>query len=978
MKRRTFLKIAGMGSLSIAAGCSPDADSRLYTLVKAPDDMITGMPTWYASTCRECPAGCGVIAKNREGRIVKLEGNPHSPINRGALCMRGQAALQAVYHPDRLTAPMVKSGGRWRPVSHDEAVGIIRQKAAEAAAKGRNRVKLMTETIGDSLITTATAILRNWRSGGPIVFEPAAYESLKTANREIFQIDGLPSYRMEAADCLVSFGADFLETWLSPIEYARKFKEMHRFSQGRKARFFHVGAVRTVTGANADTWLACRPGTEVIVALGLIRHAIAAGRGKELSPGTYRRIKQVTADYDDAKVQSLAGVSASALTGLKDCLLAADAPLVLGTGTAVANCLQTDMAANLLNLVLDPSLRLIDMEHRHRVEIAASRGETTAFFQSLKSGDADLVLLNNVNPVYALPNGSGARVLGSPAFFTVCFTSFMDETAAMADLVIPVRLPLESWDEYSGKTGITGTLQPAMGALTDAPHLVEVLLDSSTPGPRHETRAREWLYAQMLRHRITSSEMDWLDIVQTGGRFYIDDAPTAQDALPTPKTSFADLFHRMATVPASALAFTGLPSLRFFDGRNANRPWLCEVPDPITSIAWQNPLILHPDTAAKLGIAGGDVIRVQSKWGRVSAPVYVSTDVVPGLIAMHMGQGRTAGGRWAEGMGRNPLDALPPDRQHISDGPLLMVSPVTIQLAGGKVEMAHTDGSRSQHDRKIARSITVAELVDPPPAAAPGLTMDNFPLTLPIAEGYDPKRDFYPPHSHEGYRWGMVVDLDRCIGCGACAVACYAENNIGIAGEDQMRRGREMAWMRIERYVSTAKDNRISFLPMMCQHCDNAPCESVCPVYAPHHSKEGINNQIYNRCIGTRFCAQNCPYKVRRFNWYTWQWPKPMDLLLNPDVTVRSKGVMEKCSFCIQRIKKAHGWAKNESRDIRDGEVVPACVQTCPTRALTFGSFMNPDSRVRKLAADPRAYQVMGQLNTKPAVIYLKKVVHDL
>ena len=256
--------------------------------------------------------------------------------------------------------------------------------------------------------------------------------------------------------------------------------------------------------------------------------------------------------------------------------------------------------------------------------------------------------------------------------------------------------------------------------------------------------------------------------------------------------------------------------------------------------------------------------------------------------------------------------------------------------------------------------------------------MGNFPLTLPLREGYDPKRDVYPPHDHDTYRWGMVVDLDKCIGCGACAVACYAENNIGIVGEERIVEGREMAWMSIERYHKENHREKVIFLPMMCQHCDNAPCESVCPVYAPHHSKEGLNNQIYNRCIGTRYCVQNCPYKVRRFNWFTWQWPEPANLQLNPDVTVRSKGVMEKCSFCIQRIKAAHDVAKNEGRQIRDGEVTPACVQTCPTGALVFGNLMDKTSQVRKLTEDPRAYQALGYLNTKPAVIYLKKVDQDI
>jgi molybdopterin-containing oxidoreductase family iron-sulfur binding subunit len=257
--------------------------------------------------------------------------------------------------------------------------------------------------------------------------------------------------------------------------------------------------------------------------------------------------------------------------------------------------------------------------------------------------------------------------------------------------------------------------------------------------------------------------------------------------------------------------------------------------------------------------------------------------------------------------------------------------------------------------------------------------MWEYPLVLPLPEAYDREtRDIYPPHEHQDYRWAMVVDLDRCIGCSACAAACYAENNLGVVGEQRVVEGREMAWLQIQRYEDPEHREKLTFIPMLCQHCDNAPCESVCPVFAPHHSKEGINNQIYNRCIGTRFCSQNCPYKVRRFNWYLWQWPAPLNLQLNPDVTVRTKGVMEKCSFCIQRIKDAHNRAKNEGRKILDGEIQPACLQTCPTGVFTFGNLMDKESEVRKKVEDKRAYQVMGYLNTKPAVIYLKKVVQEI
>jgi molybdopterin-containing oxidoreductase family iron-sulfur binding subunit len=387
---------------------------------------------------------------------------------------------------------------------------------------------------------------------------------------------------------------------------------------------------------------------------------------------------------------------------------------------------------------------------------------------------------------------------------------------------------------------------------------------------------------------------------------------------------------------------------------------------------------MHPDTAKNHKIVQEDIIQIESRWGSLEAPVYVNKFVQPGLLVMSIGQGHKTFGRYAQNKGANPFEILSPDADQDSNGPVFSADSIKIRRTGRTMKLAAMYGSRTQQGRTFALTVGLAELRQGKTPKEVGLTMEDFPLALPLPEGYDPKRDFYPPHDHEKYRWAMVVDLDRCIGCGACTAACYAENNIGIVGEDRIIEGREMTWLSVERYQDPDQKQKVTFLPMLCQHCDNAPCESVCPVYASHHSKEGLNNQIYNRCIGTRFCVQNCPYKVRRFNWFTWEWPEPMNLQLNPDVTVRSKGVMEKCSFCIQRIKVAHTNAKNEKRMIRDGEVIPACVQTCPTEALIFGSLMDKQSRVRKLVDDPRAYQVMGYLNTKPAVIYLKKVLQEI
>jgi len=979
MNRRTFLKIAGLGSIAWAAGCSPP-EKNLFSLVHAPEDMVTGKATWYASTCRECPAGCGILAKNREGRVIKIEGNPLHPINQGKICMRGQAALQAIYNPDRIKTPMVQESGRWQPISFAKALALLRTKTQNASQKGTGHIRMLTETIGESLLALFSNALSRWNAAEPLVYEPFGYDSLKTANEEVFGQSGLLSYQMQEADVLLSFGADFLETWLSPVEYARKFKAMHAFKNGQKAPFFHVSPVESLTGANADYWLACNPGSEPIVALGLVRQALDIRKGKNLPWLFLQELLEATAPYNQDRVLELSGLSLADYERLIIQLMSARKPLVLGTGTGAGdlNGLQTNFAVNLLNLLLDPDLKLLDFNNRHRVEIAARRSEVLQFFNRLKTDATEVLILNNVNPVFSLPPSSGVKeALGRDNLFVVSFSNFMDETARLADLVFPTALPLETWDEYGGWQTINATLQPAMGKLFPAPHIGDVILETAFGNEKPAENYKAYLFSKMVSARKIEDEKRWVQLLQVGGA--ID--PIAKSAAPPIKLApekIRGVLGKTVEPYPSQLTFTAMPSIRFFDGRGANKPWLCEIPDPLSRVAWQSPVLMHPQTAKNHNVAQEDIIEIESQWGRLEAPVYVNEFVRPGQLVMSIGQGHRAYGRYAEQKGVNPFEILPPDAQADSQGSAFSTDQIAIRRTGRTLKLARMYGSRTQEQRTLALSADMKELNQGQAPKKVGLTMDDFPLTLPLPEGYNPRRDFYPPHDHDQYRWAMVVDLDRCIGCGACTAACYAENNIGIVGEEQVINGREMSWLSVERYQDPQRMEKITFLPLPCQHCDNAPCESVCPVYAPHHSKEGLNNQIYNRCIGTRFCVQNCPYKVRRFNWFAWQWPEPMNLQLNPDVTVRSKGVMEKCSFCIQRIKAAHSHAKNEQRLIRDGEVIPACVQTCPTDALVFGSLMDKQSRVRQMVDDPRAYQALGYLNTKPAVIYLRKVLQDM
>jgi molybdopterin-containing oxidoreductase family iron-sulfur binding subunit len=968
-----------MGSLSFAPGCTSRPEKNLFSLVEAPEDMVTGRATWYASTCRECPAGCGILAKNREGRVVKVEGNPLHPINRGRLCMRGQASLQGVYNPDRIKKPLLRNHDGWQALSFEEAEAVLKEKIEKAVQKGPQRIHMLTEVVGRSLEALFAGALEKWESRSPLVFEPYAYESLKAANQTAFGIEGIFRYRMEKADLLLSFGADFLETWLSPVEYAIKFKEMHSLLNGRKGSFAHISPYQSLTCANADLWLSCSPDTEVAVCLGLMREALQSGKGEALSQELRTALREVSSPFTKEKVAELSGIEQGPYAKLVTRVMGAQRPLVLGMGMGGAgpNNYRLDTAVNLFNAILNPDLPLLDLGVHHRVETAAKRTEVVDFFEQLQKEAEGVLLLSNVNPFFALPPaGRAMEALKRDSLFKVSFSNFMDETSIRADLIFPVSLPLETWDEYSGATGIVSMVQPAMARLTGAPHLGDLFLrltrkESSLKG------YQERLLVHLTSSGVIKDEKDWVRMLEQGGIF---DAPSEKKPPPTwiSGTEIRKIFGEITIPPKDKLTFLAVPSIRFFDGRGANRPWLCEVPEPLTRVAWQSPVLINPQTLSERGIKQGDMVELQSAWGTIKAPAYETAGVKPGIFVMSLGQGHDFFGRYAQGMGINPLGFLSSEVEPVSGAPILKVDLTSVHPAGQSVKLAHTDGSRIQHGRKIALSIELEDLFKDKKGEKVGLGMWNFPLALPLPEGYDRKRDIYPSHEHQTYRWVMVVDLDRCIGCNACASACYAENNLGVVGVDRMIEGREMAWLSVERFLDPETMKRVTFLPMLCQHCDNAPCESVCPVFAPHHSKEGLNNQIYNRCMGTQFCSQNCPYKVRRFNWFDWKWPEPLNLQLNPDVTVRIRGVMEKCSFCVQRIKVAHGVARDEKREIRDGEVQPACVQTCPTRALIFGNLMDKGSEVRKLTQDRRAYQVMGYLNTKPAVIYLKKVVQEI
>lgn len=563
----------------------------------------------------------------------------------------------------------------------------------------------------------------------------------------------------------------------------------------------------------------------------------------------------------------------------------------------------------------------------------------------------DTLFVLGTNPVYSLPEPARFAEAMKRVPVKVSLSSYMDETAALADWILPSNTPLESWGDYQPYPDVTNLMQPTMGQIFDTRQTGDALIGLAKAAgfnlgaeTFYEYLRNRWGFPLKAGETPDTPAPEWEALLQKG---YTQGASAAA---PAPK---AAVVSPPQPQQPSSIRLYAFPQTYYYDGRGANRRWLQELPEPVTKTVWGTWAEIHPDTAAKLNIKTNDQIEIKTDKAKIVTSAFVWEGVARDTVAVPIGEGHTKYGRFASGVGANIL-------------PLLTTpSPgVQVNKTGQKQQVNRILGSTDQSDRNIVQTQPIKQ----------PFKRDRE-IIMPLPSGYT-HWDFYPGQKYEQHRWAMVVDLDKCIGCHACVAACYAENNIGIVGAEEISRRREMSWIRIDRYIDWQEPAApILFQPMLCQHCDAAPCEPVCPVFAAAHSDEGLNMQIYNRCVGTRYCSNNCPYKVRRFNWYDYQWPQPLNWQLNPDVTVRCRGVMEKCTFCIQRIREVEIVALREGRKIEDGEIVPACVQTCPTGVFTFGDLMDKDSKVSRMFADePRAYQVLAELNTKPAIIYLKRV----
>jgi molybdopterin-containing oxidoreductase family iron-sulfur binding subunit len=1028
VRRREFLKILGVsGAGAAAAGCGPSEAGRLIPYLVSPDQTVPGVSTYFATTCRECAAACGIIAETRDGRAIKLEGNPEHPLSRGALCARGQAALQGLYNPDRYTGPRVRRDGRLVETTWQEAVQLFRQRLDEARANGSgaDAVFLNRHETG-----SFPFFLDQWLSAmglAPhLAIDPMMDHAVIAANREAYGV-AWPSLAFADARLIISIGADFLDGWGASVPQQLDFAEA-RGKMAGAPRFVYIGARRSLTGLNADEWIPARSGSELAIANALLAAVRGGGRSDMAAAATAA----------DVPVETLQRLGAD---------LAAARPSLVLSGASTVSAREVARAVTAINQAAGN----VGTTIRPAAPVSAFEGagtiaEMSAAIERMRAGRVPIVMLRGVNPVFTMPKSAQVAEALARVPFKVAFTSYPDETAELCDLVLPDHHPLESWGDAQATPSVVSLQQPAMDPVFRTRATADLLLEVAAATPQAAGRFGVPDYRSWLISRFPGGSTAFATALARG----ITGGSTAR-VTPRPAAT-----GDATTIPAPIegdgdLSFVVYPSaILGVDG--ANKPWLQELPDPVSKICWQSWIEMHPETAARLDVQPGDVVEVQGTGGTVRAPAYLYPGIRRDTVAMAFGRGHTAYGRFAKDVGANPLDALSPgfDRAGMA---AWSGSRVRVRKVGEYAQLITTEGSARQHGRGIGRALAVTELGGGGRAAAAGpgeehaadvapqgtgeggagaavgqqpgahggghaipgdASHEPLPgLRAPIAadaEGAlrDPKKNevgMYDPAHPSGMakrRWAMTVDLARCTGCSACVTACYAENNIPTVGAAyqsghtqglprtagaNILRSREMAWIRLERYWEgdeSSPDFETRFVPMLCQHCGNAPCEPVCPVFATYHSPDGLNVQVYNRCVGTRYCSNNCPYKVRYFNWFgygetdrpQYAWPEPLNWQLNPDVTVRGKGVMEKCTFCVQRIREAENRARAEGREVEPDEFTVACAQACPSRAIVFGDAADERWAVARQLHDERAYHVFEELNTFTAVVYLKKVTH--
>ena len=929
-RRQVLAAMAASMALANTA-CSPPARLQAHPYVNLPEGGANGQPLYYASAFVRDGFAMGVLVGTQEGRPIKIEGNPAHPSSLGATDVYAQASVLQLWDPDRsgVVRQRLARGG---DPNVPPQIAPSTWSAFEAA--WRERTSSLADPHGGATLRVLT---------GPLTSptERALLEALLARNprarwhvhallKDTAADDGAwmafgrhvaPVLHFDRARCVLALAADPFSDGPGAVRHAMDWSAARAavrdgVRDARPPRLFAAEATPGLFGARADRRVALSPARIE----GLLWR-VAAHWMPELTPADVGLADPAVADFEARLVAALRE--------------AGPASLVIGGNGLSAEAHALILALNQRLGAVGRTLTLIDPP-----DAAPAAGTLPELVDALNAGAVDTLLVIGANPAYDAPAGLDMPHALQRAKLLVHAGLHVDETARLADWHLPLSHVYEQWGDALAHDGSAALMQPAITPLYDTRSVAELLalLAGDALRDGHALVQRRWRAGR-------SGDFDafWRASLRAGVV-----ADSAAAPLEVRKASLPRRLALPADPGTQTLRALFVPDAATHDGVYANNGWLQELPRPFTKLTWDNAALLSPATAKRLGVAKGDVVRLGAGKRTLDVPVWVSPQQADDVVTLPLGGGRRHAGRVGDGVG---FDA----------GALratgAMTASVTLQKTDRRHEFAVTQHEIDQHARELLRTLAAGSSLPP-----------------------EPKRDeLYPPFASPVHAWAMAIDLDACIGCNACTIACQAENNIPVVGKAEVAKGRAMHWIRVDRHDLEEIDNS-AFQPVPCMHCEQAPCEVVCPVGATVHDSEGLNVQVYNRCVGTRFCSNNCPYKVRRFNFlqYSDETTETLKAQRNPDVTVRQRGVMEKCTYCVQRVARARQHAERESRPLVDGDVVTACQSACPTRAIRFGDLNDPRSDVVRARTSPRHYAMLAELDTKPRTTYLARLKPDV
>lgn len=967
LSRRKFLALAASTLAVTTVACTDYHDKgEIIPYNKNPENIIPGVANYYASTCTGCSNHCGILIKTREGRPIKIDGNPDDPINQGKICAIGQASILNLYDPERYKKPRKRNGFNFSDIKWQEAFNELLSKVKLANNSG-SEIAIIAGKIQSP---SQKRLLDLFRQKYPTT-KIYSYESLidyprRRAAELCYGSPEPPVVNFSNAKVIVAIESNFLGNEGNFVRNIAQFTKNRNVDKPENFnRLYAIEGAMTLTGANADIRIPLNPSNALDLVLSLIAEIL---KEKKITSGVvYEKVQ----NYGLEKFAKDNKVELKHLITLQKDLIENHGKAVVVVGDKMP--VDLHLAVNILNDLIGACQDINEDSLIHKIDTLLVPLSTIDDFQELtqkmKSGKISVLINFDTNPAYDLsPIEFESLMRNVP--FSVTLTESENETALASNYILPINHNYESWGDYKVWNNIFTTQQPVIDALYGTYQKEDILLGLIT-GKLDKNSYRNFVketWAIEIYPQSNSGvdfEAFWKSVLHDG--VY---------ELPVEKIVFTKInyeaINSINPQKNSGYTLTLKNSYNTANGKYQNNGWLLELPHPISKITWDNYAVVSERTAQKLGLESNKMVQIKTNGKSLEIPVFVLPGTVDDYLSIELGFGRRAAGIVGKEVGFDPLVIT--TLNQMFDGYLMNVE--IVPLPKKEYKLATTVEHYSLNDdftkdlarkRHIIQDGTLADFIQ-------GKEIVKHPHEL---------KSIVPEIKYKGAKWAMVIDMNKCVGCNACVIACNVENNVPIIGKDQVQRGREMHWIRIDTYYTGNQDNpEVSNQPMLCQHCDHAPCENVCPVVATTHSPDGLNQMVYNRCVGTRYCSNNCPYKVRRFNFYDfrdqfanhYQKADSIALMMNPEVTVRSRGVMEKCTFCIQRISEARTIAIAEGRDVRGTDVKTACQEACPASAITFGSSNEPDSELYYWRNHKLGYYVLEELNVKPNVTYIARL----